>query len=86
MALTAGSRADGRLDVAAMVLSANGTGVPNVSVAFGIGAGTLDPPTATTDQTGTARTIAVSDTMTTISATIGGGIIDYVNVLSSLQP
>jgi hypothetical protein len=83
--LTAGSRADERLDVLATVLSADGHGVPDVAVAFTIGAGSLNPSTATTDQTGTARTIALSTSMTTISATIGGGIISYVNVLESPQ-
>jgi hypothetical protein len=86
MSLTASSRADKRLDIAALVLAQDGNGVPNVPVVFTIGAGTLDPPTITTDQTGTARTIAVSDAMTTISATIGGGIVAYVDVLTSLQP
>ena len=83
--LNAESRADERLDVLATVLSADGNGVPNVPVAFAIGAGSLDPPTATTDQTGTARTIALSMSMTTISATISGGIVSYVNVLRSPQ-
>jgi hypothetical protein len=85
LVLNAESRADERLDVLATVLSADGNGVPNVPVAFTIGAGSLDPPTATTDQTGTARTIALSTSMTTISATISGGIVSYVNVLRSPQ-
>jgi hypothetical protein len=83
--LTAESRADQRLDVAASVLSADGHGVPNVAVVFTIGVGSVDPPTSITDQTGTAHAIAVNDSMTTISATIGGGIVSYVNVLRSPQ-
>jgi hypothetical protein len=86
MSLTASSRADGGINIAAMVLAEAGNGVPNVPVAFTIGAGTLDPPTVSTDQTGTARTIAVSEAMTTISATIAGGIVAYVDVLRSPQP
>ena len=86
VSLTASSRADGSLNIAATVLAENGNGVPNVPVAFTIGVGTLDPPTVSTDQTGTARTIAVSEAMTTISATIGGGITAYVDVFRSPQP
>lgn len=84
--LTAGSRPDQRLDVAATVLSADGHGVPDVSVVFSIGAGALDPPTATTDQTGTARTIALSTAVTTISAAIDGGMGASLDVLRSAQP
>ena len=83
--LTAGSRADQRLDVAANVLSADGHGVPNVSVAFTIGAGSLSPTTAMTDQSGMARIVAVSTCVTAINATINGGITSSVNVLPSPQ-
>ena len=86
IALNAGSRADDGIDVAATVLSEDEHGVPNVPVVFTIGAGTIQPPTAMTDQTGTAHVIAVSTAMTTISATIGGGVVSYVNVLDSVQP
>src|SRR4051812_22246084 len=83
--LTAGSRADQRLDVAANVLSADGHGVPNVSVAFTIGAGTVSQATAMTDQSGMARIVAVSTGVTAINATINGGITSSVNVLPSPQ-
>jgi hypothetical protein len=83
--LTAGSRADQQLDVSANVLSADGHGVPNVSVAFTIGAGTVSPTTVMTDQFGMAYTIAVSTGVTEIAATIGAGITSSVNVLPSPQ-
>ena len=83
--LTAGSRPDQRLDVAANVLSADGHGVPNVSVAFTIGAGTVSPAAAMTDQFGMAYIIAISTDVTEIAATIGGGITSSVNVLPSPQ-
>ena len=83
--LNAGSLGQ-RLNVAATVLTADGRGVPNVAVAFRIGAGTIDPETAMTDQTGTAHAVAVSTAMTTITADIGGGIVSFVDVLPSPQP
>jgi hypothetical protein len=83
--LNAGSLGQ-RLNVAATVLTADGRGVPNVAVAFRIGAGTIDPQTAMTDQTGTAHAVAVSTAMTTITADIGGGIVSFVDVLPSPQP
>jgi hypothetical protein len=83
--LTAESRPDEKLNIAATVVTADGHTVPEVAVVFDIGAGSLAPPTAMTDQTGTARTIAISTAMTTISATIGGGIVSYVDVLQSPQ-
>ena len=86
IALNAGSRADQQIGVTATVLTADGRGVPNVAVAFTIGAGTIDPGTAMTDSTGTARALAVSTSMTTIVATIGGGIVSFVDVLPSPQP
>ena len=86
IALNAGSRADEQIGVTATVLTADGRGVPNVAVAFTIGAGTIDPATAMTDSTGTARALAVSTSMTTIGATIGGGIVSFVDVLPSPQP
>jgi pectin methylesterase-like acyl-CoA thioesterase len=86
IALNAGSRANEQIGVTALVLTADGRGVPNVSVGFAIGAGTIEPATAMTDQTGTARALAVSTSMTTIAATIGGGIVSFVDVLPSPQP
>jgi len=86
IALNAGSRANDQIGVTALVLTADGRGVPNVPVEFVIGAGTIEPGTAMTDQTGTARALAVSTSMTTIAATIGGGIVSFVDVLPSPQP
>jgi len=81
--LTASSRPDQQLDISAAVVSANGTGVPQIPVAFSIGAGSITP-TATTDATGTAHALAQSTAFTTITATIRGGIAAAVNVLSSV--
>jgi pectin methylesterase-like acyl-CoA thioesterase len=84
--LNAASRADQSLNVAATVLTATGEGVPNVPVTFTIGAGTINPATTMTDLTGTARAVAISTSMTTIAASIGGGLVSFVDVLPSPQP
>lgn len=80
--LSVGSRSDQRLDIAAQVLSADGHGVPNVTVTFslGAGAGFVDPTTAKTDSTGTAKTIATATAVTTLTADIGSGISSSFNI------
>jgi hypothetical protein len=83
ISLTASSRFDQQLDVNALVLSADGHGVPNIPVAFSIGVGTMTPQTISTDSSGTAHARAVSTSSTTIAATIGGGIVASVEVLAS---
>lgn len=81
--LTASSRLDQQLDVAAHVLSSDGHAIPNVSVVFEIGDGTVEPQTTSTDQSGMARTLAISTAFTTITATIPGGIVASIEVLAS---
>jgi len=83
--LTASSRFDQQLDVSALVLSADGHGVPDISVAFNIGAGTVTPESMKTDSSGTAHARAVSTGRTTIAATIGGGVVASVEVLASVN-
>jgi hypothetical protein len=83
LVLTASSGFNQQLTVSAQVLSSSGLAVPNVTVAFAIGAGTITPSTTTTDGTGTAGATAISTANTTISAVTSGGIGSSVTVLSS---
>jgi len=83
--LTASSNFRHQLDVNAMVLSANGGGVPNVVVTFSVDEGSITPATATTDRSGNALSTAVTTASTTIRATIDGGIDASVAVLQSVQ-
>src|SRR5215831_1855129 len=69
--------------VQASVFNAAGQPVPNVSVAFSIGTGTITPPTAMTDGNGTAHANAVSPVSTTISAATANGIASSVPILPS---
>jgi hypothetical protein len=85
LVLTASSNFQHQLDVDAMVLSANGGGVPNVIVTFSVDNGSISPATATTDSGGNAASTAVTTTGTTIRATITGGINASVKVLPSVQ-
>ncbi len=83
--LTASSSFRHQLDVNAMVLSANGSAVPNVVVTFSVDDGSISPLTATTNSGGNALSTAVTTTGTTIRATIAGGINASVKVLPSVQ-
>ena len=85
LVLTASSFFRNQLSVNAMVLSANGSGVPNVVVTFSVDDGNISPSTAATDNTGNALSTAVTTTGTTIRASIGGGINATVKVLPSVQ-
>jgi Bacterial Ig-like domain (group 1) len=85
LVLTASSGFNDQLAVSARVLSLDGRAVPNVTVAFSIGAGSITPPTAPTDADGTAHATAVSTANTTISAAIESGIASSMPVLRSLQ-
>jgi hypothetical protein len=82
LVLTASSGFNQQLNVSAQVLSSSGLAVPNVTVAFAIGAGTITPSTATTDGTGTAGATAVSAVNTIISAVTSGGIGSSIKVQS----
>jgi hypothetical protein len=81
--LTASSGFNQQLTVSARVLSASGLAVPNVTVAFAIGSGTITPSSAPTDGNGTASATAVSTAATTISAATGSGLASSLTVLSS---
>jgi hypothetical protein len=83
--LTASSTFKHQLDVDAMVLSADGHGIPNVVVTFSVDDGNISPSAAATDSTGNALSTAVTTAGTTIRATIGGGINATVKVLPSVQ-
>jgi hypothetical protein len=83
LVLTASSSFNQQLTVSAQVLSSSGLAVPNVTVAFAIGAGTITPSTATTDGAGIASATAVIIANTTISAVTSGGIGSSVTVLES---
>jgi hypothetical protein len=83
--LTASSTFKQQLAVDAMVLSADGHGIPNVVVTFSVDNGSISPVTAATDSSGNALSTAVTTTGTTVRATIGGGINASVNVLPSVQ-
>ena len=83
--LTASSTFKQQLDVDAMVLSADGHGVPNVVVTFTVDDGSISPATAATDSTGNALSTAVTTTGTTVRATIAGGINASVKVLPSVH-
>jgi hypothetical protein len=85
LVLTASSGFNQQLTVSAQVLSSSGLAVPNVTVAFAIGAGTITPATAVTDGRGTASASAISIANTTISAVTSGGIGSSLTVLSSLS-
>jgi hypothetical protein len=74
-----------QLDVDAMVLSADGHGIPNVVVTFSVDDGSIAPVTAATDGTGNALSTAVTATGTTVRATIAGGLNASVKVLPSVQ-
>ena len=58
--LTASSTFQQQLDVDALVLSADGHGVPNVVVTFSVDNGSISPPSAATDGTGKAQSSAVT--------------------------
>ena len=83
--LTASSTFKHQLEVDAMVLSADGHGIPNVVVTFSVDDGNISPSAAATDSTGNALSTAVTTAGTTIRATIGGGINATVKVLASVQ-
>jgi hypothetical protein len=83
--LTASSTFKQQLDVDAMVLSADGHGVPNVVVTFTVDDGSISPAIAATDSTGNALSTAVTTTGTTVRATIAGGINASVKVLPSVH-
>ena len=83
--LTASSNFKHQLDVNAMVLSANGSGVPNVVVTFSVDDGSISPLSAATNSGGNAVSSAVTTTGTTIRATIAGGLSASVKVLPSVQ-
>jgi len=83
--LTASSSFKHQLDVNAMVLSANGSGVPNVVVTFSVDDGSISPLSAATDSGGNAASTAVTTTGTTIRATIAGNLSASVKVLPSVQ-
>jgi hypothetical protein len=85
VSLTASSDFSAPLAVAAQVLSADGHALPNVPVAFSIGAGDITPQTTSTDASGVARASATVPGTTTISAAIGRGIGSSITVLAS-QP
>jgi len=83
--LNASSTFQNQLAIDALVLSANGSGVPNVIVTFSVDDGSIAPLTATTDGSGNALSTAVTTTGTTVRATIAGGINASVKVLPSVQ-
>jgi len=83
LVLTAASVFNQPMAVQASVFNAAGQPVPNVSVAFSIGTGTVTPPTAMTDGNGIARATAVSPASTTISAATANGIASSVPILPS---
>jgi hypothetical protein len=83
--LNASSTFQNQLAIDATVLSANGSGVPNVVVTFSVDDGSIAPLTATTDGSGNALSTAVTTTGTTIRATIANGISASVKVLPSVQ-
>src|SRR5262249_3544712 len=68
LVLPASSAFNHPLAVSAQVLSADGTAVPNIPVAFSIGAGSIAPATVSTDVTGMARATAVVTANTNIAA------------------
>jgi hypothetical protein len=83
LVLTAASVFNQPMAVQATVFNAAGQPVPNVSVAFSIGTGTITPPAAVTDGNGMARATAVSPASTTISAATANGIASSVPILPS---
>jgi hypothetical protein len=85
LVLTASSGFNQQLTVSAQVLNSSGLAVPNITVAFAIGDGTITPSTAATDGTGTASATAISTANTTITAVTSSGIGESLTVLSSLS-
>lgn len=69
--LVSGSRPDYTTGVIATVLTADGHGVPNVSLTFTTALGTVTPAQTTTDAEGHATTLVSTPSATTVSATAG---------------
>src|SRR5262249_52069577 len=83
LVLTASSAFNQPLAVSAQVLSADGTAVPNIPVAFSIGAGSIAPATVSTDVTGMARPPAVVTANTNIAAATANGLASSMPVLQA---
>ena len=83
--LTASSGFNQQLAVSARVLSADGQGVPNITVAFSIGAGTIEPASTPTDASGTAHATAITTDNTTVGAAIDNGLASSMPVLRSID-
>jgi len=67
--ITASTRFDRQVDIAATVLTADGRFVPNVVVRFSVSSGTVTPADGTTDSSGTVRTtLTPSDSQTILRA------------------
>ena len=62
----------GTSEIQARVEDVTGAGLPGVPVNFIADAGTLSPPTATTDESGVARTTLNTSRVTKITANVGG--------------
>lgn len=71
LVILASSQSDQTLAITAQVLDANGVGVPNVDVALSISGGTVTPPSAKTDATGTVKAVAIASGTATVTATTG---------------
>jgi hypothetical protein len=85
LVLTASSGFNQQVDVSARALSADGQGVPNVTVSFSIGAGSITPATVPTDASGTAHATAITTTNTTVSAAISNGLASSMPLLRSID-
>lgn len=83
LVLTAASAFNQPLAVSAQVLSADGTAVPNVPVAFSIGSGSITPATVSTDGAGMARATAIVTANTSIAAATANGLASSMPVLQA---
>lgn len=81
----ASTRPDRRLDVSAIVLTADGHGVAGAPVVFASTGGTLTASSATTDANGAASTILANTTNVKVSASTGA-LQATIDVTTSVQP
>jgi hypothetical protein len=73
----------GNSTISARVEDASGSGVPGIPVTFTADAGSLNPPSATTDSSGVATTILTTSQKATVTANVAG---KTANVAVNLNP
>jgi hypothetical protein len=81
--LTAASRQDRAVDLAATVLTADGRLISNVTVSFSASSGTVAPIEVQTDAAGIARSILTPDAANTVAHVQAGALHASVDVLSA---